>query len=158
MAATSPDHLHTTADEYLIMAFSIAGRVLCMGAAAYIFFGTVYLPQGCDAEAVTVGTNAGYIAIGVLTLFTAYLSTYGTNWTPVVGKYEWTDALFSGMLAVIVIAGVLKNWGAMSSLMTFAASMFGTMVVLGIGFDWIARLVKRRAHLRAEAATRTPAP
>ena len=108
-------------------------------------------------EALIGGTKA-FIIIGVATVVTAYVSTYGTDWPPVTDKYEWIDAMFLIVLGIVVAFGVVKNWGAMNVLMEFTAWMFGALIVLGIIFDWIARLAKRRAHLRAEAATRTPAP
>ena len=155
MADTSLDHQHTTFDEQLFFAFSIAARTLCAVAAAYIFFGTTYLPAACGVDALVGGTKA-FIIIGVATVVTAYVSTYGTNWTPATDKYEWIDAMFLIVLGIVVAFGVVKNWGAVNTLMEFTAWMFGALIVLGIGFDWIARLVKRRAILRAEAATRTP--
>lgn len=147
--ADSRDHLHTTFLEQLIFALSIAARTLCALVAAYIFFGTVYLPAVCGVEAIA-GGNTAYLVVGVATVVTAYFSIYGTNWTPNVDKYEWIDALFSIMLGIVVAFGVVKNWGSMSPLMNFTAWMFGTLIVLGIFFDWVGR--KARHKMLSDAA------
>ena len=157
------DDKHTTWGEQAMFALSIITRAFCMVAVVNIFYAAVFVPGllGCATPSPTTGSSQvlALIPISVLAVATAYLTAYGSNWTPFSRKYESIDAGVSLILASLLGYGIYRNWWSVdwSEMMTFATWLFGTLVAFSFILDWVARL-KRWSWLRKQAATPGPTP
>lgn len=141
--------VHATGAELFVHDLGIFAKGVAILAAAYIFFGKNYLPETCTIEAVVRQPAVIYLAIAALAALMGKFTTYGVSWTPFQRKYEFSQAGFSLVLAVVLIAGAAVNGKGMDSIMWFTGILLGLMLVLEFFLDFIGRLVRRRRILAA---------